>query len=152
VSQAWKINTKFCNLCRDNLNFQAMNIKTIAIILGIIFIAVGLLGFVPNPVIGDSENAIFHADTLHSWVHIVSGILFLLFAFAISRNVSLFLKVFGIIYFLLGVLGLINIGSSGMGKVLGFLHVNGADNFLHIGLGVVIFLAGTVPHKSTVAH
>src|SRR5688500_12895987 len=112
-----------------------MNIKTITIILGVIFIAVGLLGFVPNPVIGDSENAIFHVDTLHNSVHIVSGILFLLFAFAFPNYMSLFLKVFGIIYFLLGIIGLINIETSGLGKVLGFLHVNGADNFLHIGLG-----------------
>jgi hypothetical protein len=124
-----------------------MNLKTITIVIGLVFLAVGLLGFVPNPVIGDSENAIFHADTLHSWVHIVSGILFLLFAFARPRKVSIFLKVFGAIYFLLGVLGLIDIGTSGFGRILGFLHVNGADNFLHIGLGVVIFFASTVPYK-----
>ena len=59
-----------------------MNTKIAALIFGIVFIAVGLLGFIPNPIIGDSENAIFHADTLHNMVHIVSGLLFLFFAFA----------------------------------------------------------------------
>ncbi len=65
-------------------------------------------------------------------------------ALAMPVSAPVFLKVFGIIYFLLGVLGLIIFGTTGMGKLLGFLHVNGADNFLHIGLGIIIFLAGTL--------
>ena len=52
------------------------------------------------------------------------------------------MKIFGVIYFLLGVMGLLNIGSEGTTTLLGFLHVNGADNYLHIALGVIIFLAG----------
>src|SRR5215204_671948 len=119
-----------------------MNTKTAAIVLGIVFIAVGLLGFISNPIIGDSETAIFHADTVHSMVHIISGALFLIVALFAPASTSIVLKVFGVVYFLLGVLGLINIGTEGMGTLLGFLHVNGADNFLHIALGVVIFLAG----------
>lgn len=119
-----------------------MKTKTAAILIGIVFIAVGLLGFTSNPIIGEAENAIFHADSLHNMVHIVSGALFLIVALFVPGSVSIVLKVFGVVYFLLGVLGLINIGSDGMGKLLGFLHVNGADNFLHIALGLVIFLAG----------
>jgi hypothetical protein len=38
-------------------------------------------------------------------------------------------------------------GTDGMGKVLGFLHVNSADNYLHIVLGIVIFLAGVSSKK-----
>ena len=119
-----------------------MNTKTAAILIGIVFIAVGLLGFVSNPIIGDSETAIFHADAVHSTVHIISGALFLIVALFATGSTSIVLKIFGVVYFLLGVLGLINIGSEGMGTLLGFLHVNGADNFLHIVLGIVIFLAG----------
>src|SRR5688572_8688074 len=99
-----------------------MNTKTASIIIGIIFLAVGLLGFVPNPIIGYAENVIFHADTVHNAVHIISGILFLLFGMGSAANAALFLKVFGIVYFLLGVLGFINIGTSGTGTLLGFLH------------------------------
>ena len=92
--------------------------------------------------------AIFHTDTLHNLVHLISGALFLFIALAAPASAAILLKVFGIVYFLLGVLGLIFIGSDGMGKLLGFLHVNGADNFLHIGLGIIIFLAGTLPQLS----
>ena len=119
-----------------------MNTRTAAVVIGVVFILVGLLGFVSNPIIGESENAIFHADTVHNTVHIVSGVLFLLVAFASPGFSATFLKIFGAVYFLLGVLGLINIGTEGMTKLLGFLHVNGADNILHIGLGILIFAAG----------
>ena len=126
-----------------------MNTKTASFIIGAIFIAVGLLGFVPNPIIADSEDAIFHADAVHSTVHIVSGVLFVLVAAAMPSSVSMFMKIFGVIYFLLGVIGLITIGSAGMTKLLGFLHVNGADNYLHIFLGIVIFLASILRPNAT---
>ena len=129
-----------------------MNIKTAAILIGLIFIAVGLLGFISNPIIGESHDAIFHADTTHNIVHLVSGFLFLLFAFALPDFTKLFMQIFGVVYFLIGILGLLKIGEEGITKVLGFLHVNGADNFLHIGLGVLIFLAGTVLGKSKPAR
>jgi hypothetical protein len=119
-----------------------MNTKTASMVLGFIFIALGLLGFVPNPVIANSHDAIFHADTVHSMVHIISGILFLVFAFAAPGRAGLLLKVFGAVYFLLGVMGLFTTASDEMTRLLGFLHVNSGDNHLHVALGVVILLAG----------
>jgi hypothetical protein len=111
-------------------------------VIGLIFIAVGLLGFVDNPIIGESENAIFHADRTHNLVHIISGVLFVLIALAAPGFASTFLILFGLVYLALGIIGMVTIGSEGLTKLLGFLHVNGADNYLHIALGVVILIAG----------
>ena len=127
-----------------------MTTKTAALILGLIFLAVGLLGFVPNPIVGESHDALFHADAVHNGVHIVSGILFLLVALTAPARAGLFLKVFGVVYLLLGILGMATIGSEGMTELLGFLPVNGPDNYLHIGLGIVIFLAGLLPDSAAV--
>ena len=124
-----------------------MTAKTAALIIGFIFIAVGLLGFVDNPIIGTSHNAIFHADTFHNGVHIGSGVLFVLIALAAPGFANTFLILFGIVYLLLGVIGLISIGTQGLGKVLGILHVNGADNLLHVALGVLILIAGIATRK-----
>jgi hypothetical protein len=125
-----------------------MSAKTAALVIGLLFIAVGLLGYVNNPVIGESDTAIFHADSTHNLVHLVSGALFLLVAFASPANAAMFCKVFGTVYLLLGVLGLFKIGSDGMATLLGFLHVNGADNYLHIALGLGILLAGFAARKT----
>lgn len=119
-----------------------MTAKTGALIWAFAFLAVGALGFIDNPIIGESESAMFHADAVHNWVHIISGVLFLLVALAAPGAAKGFLILFGIVYLALGVLGIIQFGTDGMGKLLGFLHVNGADNYLHIGLGILIVLTG----------
>jgi hypothetical protein len=124
-----------------------MKAKTASLLIGVVFIAVGLLGFVDNPIIGDSDDAIFHADTLHNLVHIISGSLLVLVALAAPASASMVLIVFGVVYAIIGIVGFLSIGSEGMGKVLGFLHVNGADNFLHIALGVIIFISGVASRK-----
>jgi hypothetical protein len=129
-----------------------MKVKTAALLIGLVFISVGLLGFTSNPIIGESPEAIFHADTTHNMVHIVSGLLFILFAIAIPRYTKPFLQLFGVVYFLIGIVGLLRIGDEGITQVLGFLHVNGADNYLHIGLGLIIFLAGTVLSRVKLVH
>ena len=124
-----------------------MNTRIASIIVGITFILVGILGFFPNPIVG-THDSIFHADTVHNMVHIISGTLFLLVAFAAPQRSAAFMKLFGVIYFLIGMAGLLTIGTANETKLLGFLHVNGPDNFLHIFLGVVIFLLGSLPKFS----
>ena len=124
-----------------------MTARTAALLIGVIFIAVGILGFVDNPIVGDSENAIFHADSTHNMVHIVSGALFVLIALAAPALAGTFMVIFGLVYLGIGILGMINMGNESMGTVLGFLHVNGNDNYLHIGLGLVILIAGIATRK-----
>ena len=121
-----------------------MTAKTAALAIGIIFIVVGLLGFIDNPIVGSSENAIFHADTVHNMVHIISGVLFVLVAMSAPASASTFMVIFGIVYLAIGILGMTSVGEEGMAKVLGFLHVNAADNYLHIALGIAIALAGII--------
>jgi hypothetical protein len=94
----------------------------------------------------------FHTDTVHNCVHLASGALFLLVALAAPASAGTVLKLFGIIYLVIGVVGLIQFGtSSDMKKEFGFLMVNGKDNLLHVALGVVIFLAGFFKPKSATA-
>lgn len=118
-----------------------MNAKIASAVFGIVFLLVGFLGFTSNPIISE-HDAIFHTDAIHNTVHIVSGALFLIIGFNWPHFAPTFLKFFGVVYFLLGLLGLATFGTDGMGELLGFLHVNGADNFLHIALGIIIFAGG----------
>jgi hypothetical protein len=127
-----------------------MTAKSAALLLGVVFIIVGILGFIDNPIVGTSPDAIFHADSIHNWVHIVSGVLFVLFASSMPASVSGFMILFGIVYLGLGIYGMMTIGSEGTTKLLGFLTVNGADNYLHIALGAVILLMGFVTRRTVV--
>ena len=124
-----------------------MTPRTAALLIGIIFLAVGFLGFVDNPIVGASEAAIFHADKTHNIVHLVSGALFLLIALAAPGASASFLILFGLVYLAIGIIGYVTIGKEGMGQVLGFLNVNGNDNYLHMALGIVIFLLGVATRR-----
>jgi hypothetical protein len=126
-----------------------MTAKNAALVIGLVFIAVGLLGFIDNPIVYDSPDAIFHADSTHNMVHIASGVLFVLIALASPASARTFMIVFGLVYLALGIWGMATIGSEGMTTLLGFLHVNGNDNYLHIALGIVILLAALASRRRT---
>lgn len=128
-----------------------MTVKTAALVIGVIFIAVGLLGFVDNPIVYDSTDAIFHADSTHNMVHIVSGVLFVFIALASPSSARTFIVLFGLVYLALGIWGMLTVGADGMATLLGFLLVNENDNYLHIGLGAVILLAGLVSRRTATA-
>jgi hypothetical protein len=113
-----------------------MTAKTAALVIGIVFIAVGILGFVPNPLV--SPTGLFAVNTMHNLVHLISGIVLL--AGLYSFGASLALKIVGIVYALVAILGFFIVGDDGM--MLGMIHVNEADKWLHVVLAVVILLAG----------
>jgi hypothetical protein len=125
-----------------------MTAKTAALVIGLLFLAVGILGFVNNPIVGESKNALFHADGTHNMVHIISGALFVLVSQASHATARSFMIFFGLVYLAIGIIGMLNTGNDGMTKVLGLLHVNSADNYLHIGLGAVILLAALASRRT----
>lgn len=110
-----------------------MNAKTAAMVLGIVFVIVGALGFVPNPIVG--ENGIFLTNRLHDWVHVASGIVLLLGAYS-PLGSAMTLRVVGVIYAIVAVLGFIMAG-----PVFG-IAMNMADHWLHVVLAIVILFAG----------
>jgi hypothetical protein len=110
--------------------------KTVCKILGVVFLLVGLIGFVsPNLL-----NA--HLTPAHNVVHIVSGAIALYFGFAGTLSgAKMFALVFGVVYLALGILGIaLGTGEDKM-WMAGPLHLGMADHGIHILLGVV-FLAG----------
>lgn len=114
--------------------------KTIAKILGVVFILVGLVGFVSSNFLGT------HLTTSHNLVHLISGALALYFGFAGTLAAArLFCIVFGIVYTLLGVVGfLLGTGPDRMFEALASLglHLGTMDHLVHILLGVVFLIGG----------
>ena len=110
--------------------------KTAALVIGIIFIIIGIWGFFQNPVLG-----VFDANTTHSIVHLIFGIILVACA---SKAAATALKWVGIIYIIVAIIGFIQ-GSS----VLGIIDVNAADNWLHLVLGIVIAIFGFAGAKGS---
>ena len=114
---------------------MGVNAKTAALVLGYFFIIVGVFGYVPNPIVGPS--GIFVTNTVHNLIHIGSGIVLLLGAYS-SLGSSFALKVIGVVYAIVAVLGFLMPGD----MMLGMVAMNGADRWLHVALAIVILYAG----------
>lgn len=113
-------------------------IRAYAALIGIVLVAVGLLGFISNPIVGDG-NALFLTGTMHNIVHLATGALALAIAFVLpaSQQVS---GVFGL-GILYAVIFVALIVSPNLFGILSY-PVNIADQLLHVGLaGVSIGIA-----------
>jgi Domain of unknown function (DUF4383) len=106
--------------------------KTVAKIMGLVLLLVGVLGFTH---VLDSLGA--HLSPAHNLVHILSGVIALYFGFAGSlAGAKGFCIIFGLVYLLLGILGL------AMGELhIGPLILGKVDHGIHLIVGA-IFLAG----------
>jgi hypothetical protein len=122
--------------------------KTILDIMGTIFLVLGIAGFV-SPGMGGT-----HLSAAHNVVHIVSGALALWFGLKGTLNgARLFSWAFGIVYGLLGVLGMVfgHMGTPSMGDMAAdsklwivipnMLELGRNDHVLHIIVGLVFIAA-----------
>src|SRR5262245_25881154 len=108
------------------------------------FYAAAAIGFIPNPLLG--PHGLFMANAAHNIVHLLTGVGFTVVALAGPKASVVFMQAFGVIYLLTGVIGFFATGLDGEGHLLGLVHLNALDNFLHLGLGVVIGAAGWYFH------
>lgn len=104
------------------------------------FLLATVLGFIPNPLVGD--GALFQTNTAHNMVHLATAAGFLVVGLLGNRASTLFMKSFGVVYLLVGVLGFYLLGGASEGHLLGVVHINTLDNYLHLVLGAVILLSG----------
>lgn len=118
-------------------------IKRIAYIFGGILVVVGILGFVSGITVysPDGETGlllnVFAVDTLHNWVHILSGLAAIACGLASEFACRLYFKVFGVVYGLVAVLGF----AVGDGAIFGVMANNMADAVLHTLIaGAALFL------------
>ena len=109
--------------------------KLLANVFGIVFVLVGILGFIPNPLV--SPDGIFAVNTMHNLVHILTGIVFFVGGrMGYARNTVIGV---GVAYVAVTVLGFLTPEGS---MLLGLVHINEADRYLHAGLAVAFLGAG----------
>jgi hypothetical protein len=109
------------------------------------FLGAAAMGFVPNPLLG--RSGLFVTNTAHNLVHLATAIAFGAVALLGERASIRFMQAFGVVYLLTGVLGFVMLGSHAEGDLLHVVHINGLDNFLHLGLGIAIATAGWVARR-----
>lgn len=126
----------------------------VAKVFGIVLLLVGVLGFIPNPIVGDpgaaeaaqdrtgaaEEGALFGVNAIHNVVHIASGLVALWAGFLSrlpeehSRTYNIG---FGIVYAVVTLLGF-----AFPDAMFDLLAVNTADNILHLLIALVLLAVG----------
>lgn len=126
-------------------------IQKAAMAVGVVFLLVGLLGFIPGITsnydtfgfAGHDSQAkllgLFQVSILHNVVHLLYGVAGIAAARTARASKSYFI-VGGIVYLVLWIYGLvIDLMSNA-----NFVPFNGADNWLHLGLGVGMIAIGLI--------
>lgn len=116
-------------------------LKKFSLIFGIVFLLIGILGFVPGASSTDADGmqlllGLFMVGTIHNTIHLASGVV-ALFAASSERYAKWYLQIFGIVYALVAIVGFVQ-GNT----VLGLFSVNMADNLLHVALAVLLLGTG----------
>lgn len=110
--------------------------KTLTTVFGAAFILAGVLGFVPNPIV--APDGIFAVNTMHNLVHLLTGAAFLAGGYlGYGRRTLIGI---GIAYVAVTVFGFLTPGD----MLLGLIHINDADRWLHAALAAAILAAGYV--------
>ncbi|MDX1380849.1 MAG: DUF4383 domain-containing protein [Xanthomonadales bacterium] len=113
-----------------------MDTRIASIVMGFAFVATGLLGFVPNPLV--APDGLFAVNAAHNAVHLLTGTLFLLVPVLFAGREGRAITAIGVAYAAVAVLGFFTRGD----MLLGLVHINQADRWLHAGLALVILAAG----------
>jgi hypothetical protein len=133
-----------------------MDARRFAMLLGIVFLIVGILAFVPGVVRPDPPNAppltvhgpghgyifgVFRVNVVHNLVHILFGVLGL----AMARNIAsavLYARIVAVAYAVLTVMGVI----PGLHTTFGLIPIHGLDVMLHALIAIAAIYYGFVKH------
>jgi arginine exporter protein ArgO len=130
------------------------NAQTAALVVGVVFLLVGILGFIPGVTTNYDDMTfaghdtstellgVFKVSILHNLVHLAFGVVGIIAARSF-RWAKWYLIGGGVVYLVLWVYGLAIDHDSDAN----FVPVNDADNWLHLALGVGMIALGLLPER-----
>ncbi|HXV28605.1 MAG TPA: DUF4383 domain-containing protein [bacterium] len=116
-------------------------IKTFTLILGIVLLAVGVVGWITGG--HDHVLVVFGINMAHNIVHILTGLIAILAVLGGESYARIYCIVFGLVYGVVTVMGFINHEA-----IVGLLNLNMPDNLLHLAISVACLAVGLAGRSS----
>lgn len=138
----------------ESRSYAGTAIQKTALIVGIVFLLVGIAGFIPGLTHSTEHLAgagahsdahllgVFQVSVLHNLVHLAFGVAGVAVAARASASRA-YLIWGGVVYFVVWLYGLFAVGN----EQINFLPVNDADNWLHLVLAIGMVLLGVFVNR-----
>ena len=115
---------------------------------GAVLVLVGLLGFIPNPIVG-TENSLLTTDVVHNIVHLGTGALALYIAFGLRGDAQASATLgFGVLYVVILVAVILSPTLFGLFQT----PANAVLHLIHAALAVVSLAVGYMARNSSVTR
>ncbi len=106
------------------------------VLVGAILVVVGILGFIPNALVG--PTGLVATENLHNVVHVLTGALALGLAYGMAADIGMAAILFGALYAVIFIACVVSPSLFGLFSV----PVNGIDHLIHVGVAVVSLALG----------
>jgi len=118
-------------------------LQRIAQVFGVVFVLIGILGFVPALTPNGLLFGVFAVNGMHNLVHLLTGIIAFIVAYTSAAASRRFFQVLTVVYGLVAILGF----AMGHGYMFGMAH-NPADAWLHLAITLASLYYGFIYHRA----
>jgi hypothetical protein len=138
-------------------------VRAFALLVGVVYAALGVLGFIPplllgglSPALGPFDGflfGVFAVNWIHNLVHLATGIAGIL-AFRSSGASLQFFRIIGFAYLVIFILGVMpgRVSSIAISWIRYVLPLNFGDNILHLATFVLAFVLYFAARRVTRRH
>jgi hypothetical protein len=141
-----------------------MSTRRFAQIIGIAFLLLGILGFIPGVTVMHPEDhndlyvegpgdgnllGLFHVNVLHNAVHLLFGVLGLVMSGSLSAART-YARIVAVSYLLLAVLGLVP--TANIHNTFGLIPIHGHDVWLHALIGFAASYFGFIRREEAMGN
>ena len=113
-------------------------LRMLAILFGVIMIAIGVLGFLQDFAPEGLLFQTFKVNPLHNIFHLITGIVALVSGMSSRPAAKTYFIIFGLIYALIATFGFLQTPT----QLLEWFAINDADNWLHSSIAVIFLYFG----------
>lgn len=115
-----------------------MSLRKLAHLTGYFFLIIGALGYIPGITENNHLLGLFHVNTAHNLIHILTGLIAFGIARKTPRTMQIYFQLISFVYTAFALLGFYY----GNLPIFGLIASNLADSWLHLVLGIAFLYIG----------